>query len=709
MLIIGLIATALGANVLVYGPADGFTQQNSQALRDAGHTVTVWTDAQWRAAPPGAFATYDALVIGDPDCGGPALDTYQGLYDTRDSWSPLIKGNIFLSGMDAGCHFQSANPGGRARELLLQGVAWAASGHRTGLYMSSDWGRARQTAGGIPGPFGASFLTSIADLRTFSNSGDSVSLTTVGQRHPALVGITSGNLSGWSTSYHATWPQHPDFPSEFVSLAMEPLTQSVIIVAREECDFDQDGYDANSGSCGGQDCDDHAIAVNPAATEICDGIDNNCTQGVDEASAVGASVWYQDLDQDTYGASGVQLRACNQPTQFVARGGDCRDDVFGAHPGAVEIPYDGIDNDCLGGDACDVDGDGFAEDGPECGGLDCDDTLRTVMPGATEAWYDGVDQDCDGWSDYDQDRDGHDSLAQTPAGAGDDCDDFDATTYPGAVELADGVDNNCNGWREDLDTDGDGAFDEDEAIAGTLPDQADSDADGVPDAIEIGGDPQHPLDTDGDGTIDALDFDDDDDGIPTSAELGDYVWTVEGSVPPNADGDALPDYRDVDADGDGYTDEVEGVIDSDGDGLGDWIDPDSDGDTVDDSDEAVGDSDGDTVVDRLDDDDDNDGLSTAVEAAQTSPDADGDTVANWLDDDSDDDGSPDAEELDGDLDGDGIPNFVDADDLDGPLMQPDRVLRGGGCAGGASTTGGAPSGAWLGLLGLLLWRRRPRA
>ena len=94
----------------------------------------------------------------------------------------------------------------------------------------------------------------------------------------------------------------------------------------------------------------------------------------------------------------------------------------------------------------DEDGDGV--DGIVHGGTDCDDTDPDVFPGAVEIWYDGIDQDCDG-NDQDQDQDGYDAEEVD----GDDCDDEDPDVNPGVSDpFADGVDRNCDGVDGPLDS-----------------------------------------------------------------------------------------------------------------------------------------------------------------------------------------------------------------------------------------------------------------
>ncbi|HMV70416.1 MAG TPA: FG-GAP repeat protein, partial [Myxococcota bacterium] len=92
---------------------------------------------------------------------------------------------------------------------------------------------------------------------------------------------------------------------------------------------------------------------------------------------------------------------------------DCRDDRPAVHPGAEEVPGDGVDQDCDGQELCYADGDGdgarsetlVPADRLDCGGrtlsppddpVDCDDEDARRHPGAVDTPGDGVDQDCDG-------------------------------------------------------------------------------------------------------------------------------------------------------------------------------------------------------------------------------------------------------------------------------------------------------------------------
>ena len=221
-------------------------------------------------------------------------------------------------------------------------------------------------------------------------------------------------------------------------------------------DLDGDGYgDASSSTAAcsapsgyiadGSDCDDHNSAAAPGADEYCNGYDDDCDGAVDEADALDTSTWYADLDGDGYGDPGSPFAACTQPPRTSTDATDCDDSLASVHPGAMEIWYDGIDQDCDGNDD-DQDDDGWGiED-------DCDEGNPYVNPGATEVWYDGVDQDCSGGSDYDYDGDGYDSESYH----GDDCDDADAAVYPGAPDDPyDGVIHDCDA-SDEYDADGDG-------------------------------------------------------------------------------------------------------------------------------------------------------------------------------------------------------------------------------------------------------------
>jgi len=186
------------------------------------------------------------------------------------------------------------------------------------------------------------------------------------------------------------------------------------------------GYVSNAG-----DCDDADAAVNPGATEICNGIDDNCDGNIDE----GCATYYQDADGDGYGNPEVSEVATSPPAGYVTNADDCDDTNAAVNPGATEI-CNGIDDNCDGkiDEGFDADGDGFTT----CAG-DCDDTNAAVNPGATEI-CNGIDDDCDGEIDegFDADGDGFTTCAG-------DCDDANAAVNPGATEICNGIDDNCDG------------------------------------------------------------------------------------------------------------------------------------------------------------------------------------------------------------------------------------------------------------------------
>ena len=215
------------------------------------------------------------------------------------------------------------------------------------------------------------------------------------------------------------------------------------------------------------DCDDHDIAINPSADEVCDpdDTDEDCNTLADDADPdvdpSGFSSFYADSDGDTFGAADSVVLACDAPENAVSDDTDCDDTSNVAYPGGVEI-CDDLDNDCDGTTDlnaidepdwhADADGDTYGDPdntAPGCtapegyvgDATDCNDSDSAYNPGAAESdCADPNDYNCDGSVGYE------DSDADSWA-ACEDCDDDDAdgAIHPDAVEICeDGIDDDCD-------------------------------------------------------------------------------------------------------------------------------------------------------------------------------------------------------------------------------------------------------------------------
>ena len=163
------------------------------------------------------------------------------------------------------------------------------------------------------------------------------------------------------------------------------------------------------------DCDDLDPRASPAASESCNGRDDDCDGLVDEGTPPDAATWYTDADGDGYGSD--EVRACDAPPGTSWLGDDCDDADPEVSPGADEL-CGGDDEDCDGeideagaSDATtwyvDSDGDGHGvasaswrqceqPAGTSADAEDCDDTEASVYVDAPELCNDGLDNDCDG-------------------------------------------------------------------------------------------------------------------------------------------------------------------------------------------------------------------------------------------------------------------------------------------------------------------------
>jgi hypothetical protein len=170
-----------------------------------GLTPVVVDDSTWAAMTTAEFASYRAIILGDPTCGGA---TPSAAAANAATWGAAVTGNVVIVGTDAVFH---AAQGGDA--LTRRGVDFALDqADKTGAYITLSCyyhDTAANTAVPLldalrPGGFTVTGVGCYNDAHMVAT-------------HPALAGLTDADLSNWSCSVHEAFDK---WPADFTVLAI---------------------------------------------------------------------------------------------------------------------------------------------------------------------------------------------------------------------------------------------------------------------------------------------------------------------------------------------------------------------------------------------------------------------------------------------------------------------------------------------------------
>lgn len=290
--------------------------------------------------------------------------------------------------------------------------------------------------------------------------------------------------------------------------------------------FCEDDNTCDDGSTPG-DCNDNDDQINPNATEVCDGADNDCDGNVDDDSAADVLTWYQDNDADTFGNPDISDIACNRPLGFVSNNLDC-DDANPLIPLSEACPTEPTSEgrgafpeiECSNG--LDDDTDTLTD----CFDPGCATTVTCNTAGEGTGQF--PEEECSNGSD--DDSDGLTDCSDTGCRTTQVCADREGNGPDGEEECSDGVDNDNDGLADCQDP----------SCLGTL--ACNTDGEGLGEFPEV--ECSDKIDNDGDALKDC--FDPGCKGTIVCNILGEGLGNTDNAESECSDG--------IDSDNDGLTD-----------------------------------------------------------------------------------------------------------------------------------------------------------
>ncbi|HVE47150.1 MAG TPA: DUF6531 domain-containing protein, partial [Acidimicrobiales bacterium] len=183
----------------------GTSSTEAQEAVALGFAVDLVSDATWTSMTKEDFASYKAIILGDPDG---TLSQVAAAQSTTAVWGPAVDGRVVIFGSDPAGH---AGQGGA--KFLRQGVRYATSSGsgRTGLLVVLS-----EYYDNAPANTPVPLLNAVGGGFTVRGVPCSNTIKIVAESE-ALDGVTEADLGGWGCSVHEAFDT---WNSEFAPIAI---------------------------------------------------------------------------------------------------------------------------------------------------------------------------------------------------------------------------------------------------------------------------------------------------------------------------------------------------------------------------------------------------------------------------------------------------------------------------------------------------------
>jgi hypothetical protein len=198
---------AVSGEVLILGSTvtGGTSSVEAQEVTTLGMTPVIVDDATWSAMTTAQFASYRAIVLGDPTCG---LTPPAAALANTATWGAAVTGNVIVNGTDPVFHDGQGGDGVTRRSIDFAVANASGTGAYVSLscyYESSSADTPAALLDGLrPGGFAVSSASCYNDAHIVAT-------------HPALSGLTDAQLSNWSCSVHEKFDS---WPADYAVLAI---------------------------------------------------------------------------------------------------------------------------------------------------------------------------------------------------------------------------------------------------------------------------------------------------------------------------------------------------------------------------------------------------------------------------------------------------------------------------------------------------------